>query len=233
MRRLLLLFVALLVVTATASPQPLSNKEIALMLRSGYSSESVLLKSPAAARLKRSIRRPGKSLLEFRASPQLIAALESDAYAVSVFRGRKSEAATGRCSPRVASRSPQRTQRPTQPRRTRRLASLNLPPRPSFMRGLRDKLIVFRDGTISRADEAGLENKKLIALYFSAHWCGPCRKFTPQLVEYYNKVAPQHPEFEIISSVVTARASTGKLTCARPGCRGRRSITINSLDWPA
>ena len=47
------------------------------------------------------------------------------------------------------------------------------------MRGLRDKLIVCRDGTISRADDAGLENKKLIALYFSAHWCAPCRKFTP------------------------------------------------------
>jgi nucleoredoxin len=40
--------------------------------------------------------------------------------------------------------------------------------------------------------------KKLIALYFSAYWCGPCRKFTPQLVEFYNRVAPQHPEFEIV-----------------------------------
>ncbi|MBA3543024.1 MAG: hypothetical protein H0T83_01055 [Chthoniobacterales bacterium] len=32
----------------------------------------------------------------------------------------------------------------------------------------------------------------------SAHWCGPCRKFTPQLVEYYNRVAAAHPEFELI-----------------------------------
>ncbi|CAM9401327.1 unnamed protein product, partial [Heterosigma akashiwo] len=22
---------------------------------------------------------------------------------------------------------------------------------------------------------------KVVAIYFSAHWCGPCRKFTPQL----------------------------------------------------
>src|SRR6266849_7468987 len=43
-----------------------------------------------------------------------------------------------------------------------------------------------------------LEKKKLIALYFSAHWCAPCRKFTPELVEYYNRVATQHPEFEIV-----------------------------------
>jgi nucleoredoxin len=43
-----------------------------------------------------------------------------------------------------------------------------------------------------------LEGKKLIALYFSAQWCPPCRKFTPELVEYYNRVASQHPEFELI-----------------------------------
>ena len=37
-----------------------------------------------------------------------------------------------------------------------------------------------------------------IALYFSAHWCAPCRVFTPKLVEFYNRIAPQHPEFEIV-----------------------------------
>ena len=49
-----------------------------------------------------------------------------------------------------------------------------------------------------RFDDEALAKKKLIALYFSAHWCAPCRKFTPQLVEFYNRVAPQHPEFEIV-----------------------------------
>lgn len=28
---------------------------------------------------------------------------------------------------------------------------------------------------------------KNIGLYFSAHWCPPCRNFTPKLIEYYNK----------------------------------------------
>lgn len=41
-----------------------------------------------------------------------------------------------------------------------------------------------------------IENTRLVALYFSAHWCGPCRGFTPMLTEFYNylkeDVAPTH-----------------------------------------
>ncbi|HJT46360.1 MAG TPA: thioredoxin-like domain-containing protein, partial [Chthoniobacterales bacterium] len=63
---------------------------------------------------------------------------------------------------------------------------------------LKGDLVQYRAGSVVHLDEAALENKKLIAVYFSAHWCGPCRKFTPQLVEYYNRVAQEHPEFEIV-----------------------------------
>lgn len=38
-------------------------------------------------------------------------------------------------------------------------------------------------------------NQKYIGLYFSASWCGPCRKFTPKLVEFRNKFSD---EFEVI-----------------------------------
>jgi len=41
-----------------------------------------------------------------------------------------------------------------------------------------------QDGaTVERA--AALEGKT-VGLYFSAHWCGPCRGFTPELVKTYN-----------------------------------------------
>ena len=32
------------------------------------------------------------------------------------------------------------------------------------------------------------------AYYFSAHWCPPCRGFTPQLVKFYNIVNSDNME---------------------------------------
>merc|ERR1712054_492002 len=39
---------------------------------------------------------------------------------------------------------------------------------------------------------------KTIGIYFSAHWCPPCRGFTPELVKTYNKMKDAGKEFEII-----------------------------------
>ncbi len=39
---------------------------------------------------------------------------------------------------------------------------------------------------------------KLIGLYFSAHWCPPCREFTPVLADFYNKVNANGKQIEII-----------------------------------
>jgi thiol-disulfide isomerase/thioredoxin len=46
-----------------------------------------------------------------------------------------------------------------------------------------------------------LKGKKVVGLYFSADWCGPCRQFTPELNSFYtkmNKRRGRKDEFEIV-----------------------------------
>merc|ERR1711988_1393616 len=42
--------------------------------------------------------------------------------------------------------------------------------------------------------------KKYAALYFSAHWCGPCRRFTPMLAEWYTAGASDEIDIVFVSS---------------------------------
>jgi thiol-disulfide isomerase/thioredoxin len=57
-----------------------------------------------------------------------------------------------------------------------------------------DKLVEADGSEISSGELAG----KKIGIYFSAHWCPPCRGFTPVLVEAYNKIVAAGKPFEIV-----------------------------------
>ena len=39
---------------------------------------------------------------------------------------------------------------------------------------------------------------KIVGLYFSAHWCPPCRQFTPKLVKFRDEMVKNHKKFEIV-----------------------------------
>ena len=48
---------------------------------------------------------------------------------------------------------------------------------------------------------------KMVAFYFSASWCGPCRSFTPTLVKFYKKAArKKNVEIVFVSSDKTEEA---------------------------
>ncbi|HNV72970.1 MAG TPA: thioredoxin family protein [Candidatus Ozemobacteraceae bacterium] len=56
----------------------------------------------------------------------------------------------------------------------------------------------FPDGLINSAGEKvelSVLDNKIVGLYFSAHWCPPCRAFSPKLVEFRNKNKDQ---FEVV-----------------------------------
>jgi nucleoredoxin len=55
--------------------------------------------------------------------------------------------------------------------------------------------LVKADG--SKVEPASLGGKK-VGIYFSAHWCPPCRAFTPVLVKAYNELAKAGKPFEVV-----------------------------------
>ncbi len=172
------------------------------MLRSGYSSESVLREIASRRVLEALDPATKKSILEFHASPELMSALESGRFAVSTAEAEQAKEQNAGLAARRAAQNEEEQKRSLLAQaeaKARAAATAAQPPAgSSIASALKDKLVRCNEGTIRPADPGALESKRLIAFYYSAHWCVPCRKFTPGLVDYYNRVAAGHPEFEII-----------------------------------
>ena len=70
---------------------------------------------------------------------------------------------------------------------------------PSISGDLQGKLVAAKNKVVQPIDAAPVTQAKYIAFYFGAGWCGPCHKFTPDLVSFYNEMKSKYPrEFEVV-----------------------------------
>ncbi len=177
------------------------------MLRSGYSVPAVerelgtrrIIDNALSAEAER-------ALLLAGASPEFLGRIKAGAYAIPEEEIAKAKQEVALQAQRKAAQEEesrrlntlyQFQQAQLRPKATTAPGSSGAPSQNIFAL-LKGSLVTSRNGTLSTFNDAPFEKKKLIALYFSARWCGPCRKFTPQLVDYYNRVTAAHPEFEIV-----------------------------------
>lgn len=203
MRRWIYLLSLAVVAAAQANQLPLTVSEVSLMLRAGYSSSSVLKELSARRCVDVVDEAKEKTLINSGASAELIAALKSGMYSLSA---EKTAAVLEEMAALDERRAVQtEIARKSQARYQAQVARERAAKSPTTSSNigalselLKDDLVQYRNGTLAHVDETSLASKKLIAVYFSAHWCGPCRKFTPQLVDYYKRVSAEHPEFEIV-----------------------------------
>src|SRR5690349_4250554 len=145
-----------------AGAQPMANKEIALMLRSGYSSEAVLVEVIHRRVLEPLDEPTKKSLLQFGATAPLITALESKAYLVSASeaqdaRQHEVEAAAHRAA---QIEQDQRYNTLLQARKGEANAETAKAPPPNdtpILDSLKDKLVRCHGGGISRGNGSELE----------------------------------------------------------------------------
>ena len=204
MRRWVYLGFLLLAFAAQAGQLPLTVSEIGLMLRSGYSSNSLMQELSTRHFADAVDEAKEKTLVKAGASVELIAALKSGIYSLTpekaaVVQEQMAATEQRRVAQADAARKSEAAyqQEIARQRTTQSAPKLNTSP-DAISQFLKGDLVQWHNGAVVRADETVLVNKKLIAFYFSAHWCAPCRKFTPQLVDYYNRVVAEHPEFEIV-----------------------------------
>ncbi|PTY05667.1 hypothetical protein DB347_14975 [Opitutaceae bacterium EW11] len=88
---------------------------------------------------------------------------------------------------------------------------------------LRGKLTQLNNGKLVDYTMPGPE-PEFYLVYFSAHWCGPCRRFTPGLIEEYKKLkeGPAAARFEMIF-----------VSNDNDADEQRAYITSQSMPWPA
>jgi nucleoredoxin len=63
------------------------------------------------------------------------------------------------------------------------------------MEGLFGNSFVSKNGEVQNPFTSSVQ---LVGVYFSAHWCPPCRGFTPVLAEVYNEVNKNGKVFEVV-----------------------------------
>jgi len=228
MRFSLLVLLALVSFGLAGNLPPLSLKDVSLMLRSGYSSDAVE-REVAARHFIGTLDPAGeKNLAQAGASPGLISKLKSGEFAVPAAEVAAVQAELAAKAQRHAAELEE--SRKLNTLYQARLAQTRNAPAPnaasaransiaSFVKG---DLVTSRNGVLRPYLDGDFEKKKLIALYHSAYWCPPCRKFTPQLVAFYNKVAAAHPEFEIVF------VSNDKSASAMEGY-----MRDDQMPWPA
>jgi nucleoredoxin len=182
---------------------PLSLKDVSLMLRGGYSSDAVERELATRHFIGTLDANAEKNLLQAGASPALISGLKSGAFAVPAADVAAVQAELAAKAQRKAAQLEEARKFNTL--NQARAAQQKKVPQSNPTTGagsiaslVKGELVSSRNGVLHPYLDGDFEKKKLIALYRSAHWCAPCRKFTPQLVAFYNRIAAAHPEFEIV-----------------------------------
>lgn len=92
--------------------------------------------------------------------------------------------------------------------------------RADFFGEIEKRLIQVKEGKAEPFHSA--EKTKFTAIYYSAHWCPPCRAFTPTLVEWYRRFQPKHKDFQLVF------ASSDKDQAAMLAY-----MTETKMPWPA
>ncbi len=204
----------------------MTANEVGLMLRSGYTNDTVV-RDLAKRHFADTIDAKSEAMLiQAGATMELVSALKNGTYSVPAEEAARAKAELAEQAKRRELQAEESRKFSTlyqdQLARERATALQTFHSANTTYDYLKGSLVRLSNNGVVRLDDEEIGKKKLIAYYFSAHWCVPCRKFTPQLVEYYNRVAAEHPEFEVVFFSMDKSAAEME-----------QYMRQNNMPWPA
>jgi thiol-disulfide isomerase/thioredoxin len=95
-------------------------------------------------------------------------------------------------------------------------------PAQTILADLDGKLVELRNKFTQPVKNSSIGQARYVAFYCGAAWCGPCHRFTPELVKLYNEMKLKYPEFEVVF-----------LSDDRPSLEMQNYMAEMSMPWPA
>lgn len=191
---LLLLFLATCVQGAPVSP-----KELEFLVRH-QTPEAEILATVAQRKLLAPLTSgTEQSLLQMGASVNLITTLRQSDMSLSPAEGAAEQRRQMERDARVAREQQADSALLAQRQEQKNQVSQYLMQSGTIRKMLDGKLVRLDGDQLRTVDRSQIDSVKVFAFYYSAMWCAPCRKFTPQLIAAYQKLKEQYPtQFELI-----------------------------------
>ncbi|MCC5790817.1 MAG: redoxin family protein [Opitutales bacterium] len=87
---------------------------------------------------------------------------------------------------------------------------------------LQGNLVVPRGRSTRSFDDSVLAEKQYFVFYYTASWCPPCRRFTPNFVEFYERLKKEHDTVAFI--IASSDRSHQEMV---------KYMTDSGMPWPA
>ncbi|MEM9158804.1 MAG: thioredoxin-like domain-containing protein [Verrucomicrobiota bacterium] len=88
---------------------------------------------------------------------------------------------------------------------------------------IREHLVTYENRKLQKIETADRTEPEYYAFYYSASWCGPCKRFTPKLSAFYKAMkSAGFDDFELI--FVSSDYSTGDM---------KKYMRESKMPWPA
>lgn len=152
--------------------------------------------------------RNGKAVVRHRSGAQVSVAVEDTDILSHEGEGAVAAPSTHSAAPAAKSSAPAPASRP---------AAMS-----PYARRIANMLVSYDGGAMKPFPSQKLAGVRYFAIYRSAHWCPPCRRFTPELVKFYEKTKREHPEFEL---VFVSRDKSAEAM--------EEYMKVMSMPWPA